>query len=200
MPAGRRDSGFVDGNLAVNLPGGNFNTKDLIRLYADRGLTVDDMVILEGAHSVGEAKCVTTIVDDLNLANVTGSAEIIDNNFRDMMLKKYCPKANESNWSEIPVPMIADKSGSGLGSGSAAWGVSFFNNIIKGKGVITSDVPFAVYPSTKDLVRQYANDSALWMKKFGETMVKLGKMDVLTGEQGEIRRHCSVQNAANMHA
>lgn len=47
---------------------------------------------------------------------------------------------------------------------------------------------------TKGLVNSFANDQNLFFNKFVSAMIKLSQLDVLTGDQGEIRDKCNVVN------
>ncbi|KAL9236170.1 hypothetical protein vseg_010871 [Gypsophila vaccaria] len=193
IPAGRRDGIIVNGNLANDLPKGSFSIELLSEMYAVKGLTVEDLVVLEGSHSIGQTRCQGTIADGSSTANVTGAGQILDKTFASMVIQKYCPPEKSSQFFNMSAPLNPEKLDS-------SWGVSFYNYIGKGKSLIPSDLAMAGHVHTKDQVKQYANDSDLWKKKFNEAMIKLGKMNVITGNQGEIRRHCTIINDVNMPA
>ncbi|KAG8370980.1 hypothetical protein BUALT_Bualt13G0039600 [Buddleja alternifolia] len=49
-------------------------------------------------------------------------------------------------------------------------------------------------PLTAKAVAKYAEDAALWATDYKAAMVQMGSIDVLTGNQGEIRRNCRIVN------
>ncbi|KAK9755447.1 hypothetical protein RND81_01G025800 [Saponaria officinalis] len=189
IPAGRRDGFSVDGNRAHDLPAGSSTVEHLAEMYAARGLTMEDLVVLEGAHSIGRATCQLSIANTDTLKGATGAEEVLDKKFAAAVLNRYCPKSGDLQ--ELRVPLNPEKLDSD-------WGVSFYDNIIKGKGLIGADLAMAANGNTKEMVHQYARDSEIWKKKFSEAMIKLGKVNVISGEEGEIRKHCSVLNTVNI--
>lgn len=74
---------------------------------------------------------------------------------------------------------------------------SFYQQILMHKGVLQVDQELALDPITKSIVATIANGKD-FSYNFGRAMVKLGAVQVLTGNQGEIRRDCrSVNNPSN---
>ncbi|CAI5485733.1 unnamed protein product [Closterium sp. Naga37s-1] len=61
-------------------------------------------------------------------------------------------------------------------------------------GLLTSDQVLAIDPRTKELVDQFAADKKAFFRHFHLSMLRMGAFGVLTGQQGEIRRSCSVVN------
>lgn len=47
---------------------------------------------------------------------------------------------------------------------------------------------------TKDVVQSFASDQKLFFDRFVSAVVKLSQLDVLTGEQGQVRAKCSLPN------
>ncbi|KAI4301009.1 hypothetical protein L6164_034327 [Bauhinia variegata] len=56
ISAGRRD-GLVSNPKEVNLPGPSFSVSEALQAFTAKGLTLQDMVTLLGAHTVGFAHC-----------------------------------------------------------------------------------------------------------------------------------------------
>lgn len=52
------------------------------------------------------------------------------------------------------------------------------------------DQRLATDEATSSVVAQYAADNYLFKREFAIAMVKLGAVNVLTGEDGEIRTNC----------
>lgn len=58
VPSGRRDATTSVASLAVkNLPDPLNSMDELTKLFANHGLTRDEMVILSGAHTIGDTAC-----------------------------------------------------------------------------------------------------------------------------------------------
>lgn len=72
---------------------------------------------------------------------------------------------------------------------------SFYKQILRKRGVLQIDQRLALDPRTRDIVTAIASGRAFdFGSKFGEAMVKLGVIQVLTGTEREIRKACSVTN------
>ncbi|XP_015158566.1 peroxidase 57-like [Solanum tuberosum] len=70
---------------------------------------------------------------------------------------------------------------------------SYFQEIKKGNGVLQIDQQIALDELTKNIVDDIVNDPDFYTK-FGEAMVKLGRVEVLIDGQGEVRKSCRVVN------
>ena len=62
------------------------------------------------------------------------------------------------------------------------------------QGVFTSDQDLLTDKRTKGLVNAFALNQTLFFEKFVNAVVKLSQLDVLTGNEGEIRAKCNVIN------
>ncbi|KAG7575870.1 hem peroxidase superfamily [Arabidopsis thaliana x Arabidopsis arenosa] len=67
---------------------------------------------------------------------------------------------------------------------------AFFGQIRARRGVLQLDQRLATDEATSSVVAQYAADNDLFKRQFAIAMVKLGAVNVLTGEDGEIRTNC----------
>ena len=71
---------------------------------------------------------------------------------------------------------------------------TYFQNLLLDKGLFTSDSALKVDARTIPIVQEYATDEHSFFTNFITSMVAMGRIDILTGTQGEIRRHCSSIN------
>ncbi|CAH8259200.1 unnamed protein product [Arabidopsis lyrata] len=67
---------------------------------------------------------------------------------------------------------------------------AFFGQIRARRGVLQLDQRLATDEATSSVVAQYAADNDLFKRQFAIAMVKLGAVNVYTGEDGEIRTNC----------
>ena len=188
IPAGRRDGSNVDGSQPHGLPAASYPVDLLTEMYAEKGLTKDDLIVLEGAHSIGQSKCSGSIVVKDVVLNATGSEQVINQQFKNMVQQKYCPPKPTPELDAFHVPLNPEKI-------DTAWGVTFFNNLMQGKGILPSDLAMFADSTTHDLVLKYAANQTLWAQAFNDAMTKIGKINVKTGEEGDIRKQCSVLNS-----
>nr|CAB3467190.1 unnamed protein product [Digitaria exilis] len=65
------------------------------------------------------------------------------------------------------------------------------------QGLFTSDQGFINHPATKRIATRFALNQAAFFDQFATSMLKMSQMDVLTGNNGEIRLNCALTNAAS---
>ncbi|KAK1278098.1 Peroxidase 5 [Acorus gramineus] len=70
----------------------------------------------------------------------------------------------------------------------------YYKNLKRNRGLLTSDQTLMSDRSTASMVNNNARHGSYWAAKFGEAMVRMGSIEVLTGSQGEIRKRCGVVN------
>lgn len=70
----------------------------------------------------------------------------------------------------------------------------YFSNLLEGKGLFLTDTVLADDERTAELVNVYARDEKEFFDRWQESFLKLGSIDVKTGDQGEIRRICTEIN------
>ncbi|KEH16184.1 putative peroxidase [Medicago truncatula] len=179
---GRRDgrasvSSFVDGFL----PKPSMTMTQIVSIFTKRGFTVEEMVALSGAHTVGFSHCSEISSDIYN--NSSGSGSGYNPRFVEG-LKKACGdyKKNPtlSVFNDIMTPNKFDN--------------VYFQNLPKGLGVLKSDHGLFSDPSTKPFVERFAKDQDYFFKVFASSMQKLSLLNVQTGRKGEIRRRCDQIN------
>lgn len=72
--------------------------------------------------------------------------------------------------------------------------VGYYRDIIANRGLFSSDQTLLTNTATATQVTQNAQNPFIWRSKFAAAMVKMGRIEVLTGNAGEIRAKCRVIN------
>ncbi|KAG5065984.1 hypothetical protein JHK86_009715 [Glycine max] len=69
----------------------------------------------------------------------------------------------------------------------------YFINILEGKGLLVSDNVLIIHDlhgKITEQVQAYASNEKLLFASFAKSMIKMGNINVLTRNEGEIRRNC----------
>jgi len=182
VPTGRRDS-RVSLASSVNLPGPGFNMASAASAFQGRGLNITDMVTLLGAHTMGVAHC--EFFYNL-LYNFSGTGRQDPSMAPSLVesLKSICPEASAGQGNTIA-----------LDQGSEfVFDKSYYKQLEKNHGILQIDQELTHDPTTSSIVKSLAGPASRFGSSFGQAMVKMGKIGVLTGSQGEIRKVCSQIN------
>ncbi|KAE8657118.1 hypothetical protein F3Y22_tig00116996pilonHSYRG00001 [Hibiscus syriacus] len=70
----------------------------------------------------------------------------------------------------------------------------YYKNLQQGKGLFTSDQVLFSDRRSRNTVNLFASSNAAFNQAFVAAVTKLGRVRVLTGNQGEIRRDCTRPN------
>ncbi|XP_050388108.1 peroxidase 73 [Argentina anserina] len=175
---GRLD-GLSSTSSSVNgkLPQPTFNVNQLNSMFSANGLTQADMVALSAAHTVGFSHCskfasrIGNPVDPT--MNKTYAAD----------LQQQCPKNVDPR---IAVNMDPNT--------PRTFDNMYYKNLQQGKGLFTSDQVLFTDTRTRPTVNTWASNNAAFQQAFITAMTKLGRVGVKTGNNGNIRRDCSVFN------
>jgi len=139
--------------------------------------------VFSGAHTVGFARC-SAFQDRLYNYRNTGHSDPTMNPALVRLLRSQCPRN-----PRLDNAVFLDQTpGSGL-----VFDNGFFKAIRARKGVLQIDQDLALDSRTRDIVKRFANTQE-FLLKFGKAMVKMGRIGVLTGNQGEVRKHCRSVN------
>lgn len=71
---------------------------------------------------------------------------------------------------------------------------AYFRNLQGGRGLFTSDQVLFTDGRSRSTVDRFAASNDAFNRAFATAMTKLGRVDVLTGNQGEIRIDCTRPN------
>ncbi|QHN77058.1 Peroxidase [Arachis hypogaea] len=182
VPAGRRDGRVsISQEVTENLPAPTFNADQLITNFARKGLSADELVTLSGAHSIGVSHCSSF---SNRLYTPLPQDPPMDSEFSSL-LKTKCPSNVNGDGGFDPTVVIDAFTPKRLDN-------KYYKGLMKQRGLLSSDQALLSSESTSEMVVSNAKHGLHWSVKFAKAMVRMGSIDVLTGEQGEIRRHCSL--------
>ncbi|RCV23738.1 hypothetical protein SEVIR_5G028400v4 [Setaria viridis] len=194
VPAGRLD-GFVSKaeEAQAELPDSADDVQKLIDNFARKNFTIEELVILSGAHSIGQGHCssftgrlsepndqITPAYRNLLKYKCAKGNPPVDNNVRDEdydVVARFMPGFT----SRVrKIPDFLDNS-------------YYHNNLAK---IVTfhSDWTLLTHKEAFGHVKEYAENGTLWDEDFAESLVKLSELPMPAGSKGEIRKKCSVIN------
>ncbi|XP_062189116.1 peroxidase 2-like [Phragmites australis] len=181
MPAGRRDGRVSNESEALRfLPPPSFNLTELTASFAAKGLDVDDLVVLSGAHTIGVSHCSSFVPDGrLNSSTSDMKPALADS------LRRQCPASpNATNdptvVQDVVTPITLDN--------------QYYKNVLNRSVLFTSDAALLESGQTAVSVLLNAMTPGRWEDKFAKAMVKMASIEVKTGAAGEIRRNCRMLN------
>nr|XP_009610471.1 cationic peroxidase 1-like [Nicotiana tomentosiformis]XP_016461143.1 PREDICTED: cationic peroxidase 1-like [Nicotiana tabacum] len=172
---GRRDSTTASRTMANNdIPSPFMDLPALINNFKNQGLDEEDLVALSGGHTLGFAQCFTfrdRIYSETNIDSTFASQR-----------QANCPRSGgDSNLASLdPTPALFDS--------------KYFSNLVSKKGILHSDQALFSGGQTDDLVKTYSTNLGTFSKDFAESMIKMGNIKPLTGNQGQIRVNCRKVN------
>ncbi|KAG6739712.1 hypothetical protein POTOM_057326 [Populus tomentosa] len=180
---GRRD-GRISTKASVQrkLPHPTFNLDQLNSMFASHGLSQTDMIALSGAHTLGFSHC-SRFADRIYRFNSRNRIDPTLNLQYAMQLRQMCPANVDPRIAINMDPTTPQK-----------FDNAYYQNLQNGKGLFTSDQILFTDSRSKGTVNLFASNNAAFQQAFVAAITKLGRVGVLTGNQGEIRRDCSRVN------
>ncbi|KAG6540922.1 hypothetical protein Mapa_017716 [Marchantia paleacea] len=185
VPLGRKD-GFTSSLVEANtsLPSPFMTFPQLVQNFAAVGLNAKDMVILSGGHTIGQAHCAVVIPRLYNFNGVTGATDpSLDPTFANL-LRTLCP-------SDEPLTFVGQ-----MDATNGTFDNNYFKAVKNRRGLFPSDAALITNSFGRRVVNIAAKSPGSFLKDFGKSMVKMGKIGVLTGSAGEIRQVCSAVNSS----
>lgn len=184
VPLGRRD-GTTASEDAVNqqTPSPFDPLQNITAKFTSKGLDFKDVVVLSGAHTLGFARCLTF---QRRLFDFKGSGKpdpTLDSSLL-FNLQKTCPSKDAPNPNIAPLDITTPDKFDNM----------FYTNLRGNAGVLESDQALIADPQAAALVNSYSQNPFLFSYDFAASMVRLGNVGVLTGQEGQIRKICSSVN------
>ncbi|KAJ8749884.1 hypothetical protein K2173_013799 [Erythroxylum novogranatense] len=181
---GRRDGLISKSSLvAGNLPEPNFTLPQLNTIFAKNNLTQTDMIALSGGHTVGFSHC-DRFANRIYSFSTSSSVDSSLNSDYAKQLMQACPRNVDPSVAVDMDPVTPRK-----------FDNVYFQNLVAGKGMFTSDQVLFTDPASRSTVNDFANQQGDFNAAFASAMVKLGRAGVKTGNQGRIRRDCTDINS-----
>ncbi|RXI09962.1 hypothetical protein DVH24_031517 [Malus domestica] len=186
VPAGRRDS---RSSKASDIPGNYLSRHSMSTTSLNFSQTRVShkkkwLLSLVRAHTIGRSHCTSFSNRLYNFNATTNQDPSLDPAYA-AQLKQQCPQGNTNANLVVPMdpasPIVTD--------------ASYYAGILKNRGLFTSDQTLLTNPATANQVKHNARIPLLWKKKFSAAMVKMGQLEVLMGNAGEIRANCRAINS-----
>lgn len=170
----------VEGNLAR----ANQTMDSIIELFAAKGFTVEEMVALTGAHTIGFSHCKEFSNRLFHYSKTTPTDPEIHPKLVEG-LKRTCANytidTTMSAFNDVITPGKFDS--------------IYYQNLKRGLGLLASDHALVKDPRTRPLVELYSTNQAAFFKAFAHAMEKVSVHGVKTGHKGEVRRRCDAFNS-----
>ncbi|KMT08450.1 hypothetical protein BVRB_6g141270 [Beta vulgaris subsp. vulgaris] len=181
VQTGRRD-GLISNAQDVNLPNPFGSVSQSISAFRSKNFTTEEMVILLGCHTVGISHCV--FFEDRLYQGTSQFDANMNSTLREQLIP-VCPQgAGSNNFTNLDQNPQSSNTVDN----------SFFDQIVKQRGIIPIDQALARDSQTKEFVEQLAQNPNIFTTRLSTVMIKLQALDVLTGNQGQIRKVCSKFN------
>nr|AAL85344.1 peroxidase [Ficus carica] len=182
VPSGRRDSLIANRTLANEVLPSPFLTLDQLKanFLDNQGLNSTDLVALSGAHTFGRAQC-QFFSRRLYNFNDTGSPDPTLNTTLLETLRKICPEGGNGS-------VITDLDQ----TTPDAFDNKYFSNLEVEYGILQTDqVLFSTSGAdTTAIVNRFSADQNAFFDSFVASMIKMGNIRVLTGNERKIRSNC----------
>ncbi|XP_021754931.1 peroxidase 28-like [Chenopodium quinoa] len=179
VQTGRKD-GLISNAQDVKLPSPFATVTESILAFGEKNFNPEEMLLLiAGGHTIGKSHCL--FFQDRLYEGTSQFDPNMDSNLREQ-LSGTCPQGtNSDNFTFLDQNPLS----------SSKFDNSFLDQLMNGRGILPIDQALSRDSQTSSFVLQYAQNPGLFNAKFASVMIKLQALDVLLGDQGQIRKVCS---------
>ncbi|XP_058092542.1 peroxidase 39-like [Magnolia sinica] len=186
VPTGRRDgtiSNITEAFNQIPAPFDNFTT--LQSSFASKGLNVKDLVLLSGGHTIGIAHCTSFSNRLYNFTGVGDEDPSLDSEYAAVLRRNKCRTQTDNT-------TLAE-----MDPGSfRTFDLSYYQLLLKRRGLFESDAALTTDSTSRSYILELLNGPlSKFFEEFGLAMEKMGRMGVITGSVGEIRKNCALVNS-----
>jgi len=139
--------------------------------------------IYAGAHTFGFAQCFTFKPRLFNFGGSGKSDPSLDSSLL-QNLQKVCPNQADSDSNLAPLDPVTTNT----------FDNTYYKNVLSNSGLLQSDQALLGDNTTSALVTNYSKWPILFFRDFAVSVEKMGRIGVLTGQQGQIRKNCRAVN------
>ncbi|CAL9170981.1 unnamed protein product [Musa hybrid cultivar] len=185
VPLGRRD-GLVSSasNVRPNMVDTSFSVDELAQRFTSKGLSMDDLVVLSGAHTVGSSHC--DAFSERFKQSSNGTMVPVDTSLE----KGYAKQLAETCRAGASATTMVDNDP----STPALFDNQYYVNLLANRGLLHSDSVLVTDARTRSTVEAFSESQDAFFMSWAESFVKLSTIGVKTGDDGEIRFSCSSVN------
>ncbi|KAL2530717.1 Peroxidase 3 [Forsythia ovata] len=180
---GRRDGTISHASEALaNIPSPFFNFTTLKQSFANKSLTVQDLVVLSGAHTIGVGHC-NFFSNRLYNFTGKGDADPSLNSTYAATLRTKCQSLSDNTTTVEMDP-----------GSSLTFDNHYFSILKQQQGIFQSDAALLTNKGASNIIDEMVS-AGKFFTEFSQSMKRMGAIDVLTGTAGEIRKKCNVVNS-----
>ncbi|KAK6158710.1 hypothetical protein DH2020_006024 [Rehmannia glutinosa] len=180
IPTGRKDGrNSTAVNVRPNIIDTSFTLDEMAKIFSAKGLSMDDLVILSGAHTIGRSHC--SSFNDRFKLDSNGNLTLIDSSLDRQyaaQLTKMCPVGASDDSVTVNndpgTPLQFDN--------------QYYKVLLEHKGLFQSDSALLNDARTRNRVLEFANNQDSFFERWGVSFLKLSSIGVKTGDEGEIRQ------------
>nr|XP_004240141.1 peroxidase 3-like [Solanum lycopersicum] len=187
VPTGRRDGRISNASETLtDIPAPTSNFSTLQNDFAKKGLDLKDLVLLSGAHTIGISHCSSLSTRLYNFTGTFGTEDpSLDSEYAANLKANKCKSINDNT------TIVEMDPGS-----FRTFDLSYYKLLLKRRGLFQSDAALTTSTTTKTYIEQLVAGSLKeFYAEFAQSMEKMGRIEVKTRSDGEIRKHCAVVNS-----
>ncbi|KAF5187994.1 Peroxidase [Thalictrum thalictroides] len=184
---GRRDSRIANqAGANTSIPSPFEGLSNITAKFSAVGLSSTDLVALSGAHTFGRAQCRLFSNRLYNFSGNGNPDQTLSSSYL-VTLRQACPQngsGNTLNNLDPSTPNTFDN--------------NYFNNLQNNQGLLQSDQELfsTAGAATVAIVNNLASNQSTFFQNFVQSMINMGNISPLTGNNGEIRSDCKRINGS----
>ncbi|KAF3946328.1 hypothetical protein CMV_027393, partial [Castanea mollissima] len=182
---GRRDSKSANqAGANTSIPSPFESLSNITAKFTAVGLDSTDLVALSGAHTFGRAQCRVFSHRLYNFSSTGNPDPSLDTTYLGT-LRQTCPDGGNGN----AITNLDPSTPNGFDN-------NYFTNLQNNQGLLQTDQELfsTTGADTVDIVNRFANSQSEFFDNFAKSMIKMGNISPLTGNNGEIRLDCKRVN------